>query len=409
MAHISIDELRDCCGCTACVSKCIKRCITMECDSEGFYYPVIDEEKCVNCGACIKVCQQKKYDNVTALNAIEYYAAFANDNNIRKTSSSGGVFQLIAEKTIDNKGVVYGVQMSDDCYACEYVRISEKNALHRIRGSKYIQAYTNDVYNMVKKDLENNTSVLFSGTPCICNGLHLFLGGKYEHLTILDCICHGVPSQKIWSMYLKREERIVGSKAINVSFRSKVISWSYFSLSTLFGNNHSTFQSFKCNPYMQLMLDNISLRPSCYSCSAKGNNRYADITLGDFWGIDDIIPKLNTHGYGVSAVICNTKKGAQCFNDIKDRITFQIVRKEDITKYNSCLEESVIEPDQRHAFFYDIDTLDINEVIKKYVHVSNRTKAAVVLEKYGILNIIRKIRGGYRIVNPAYGLYITYK
>lgn len=141
---------------------------------------------------------------------LESYAAYNADLSIRMKSSSGGVYSLIAESVLKCNGIIYGVAMTEDCYSAQFIRVSDKNALDQLRGSKYFQAKIGNTFTRIKNDLESGKIVLFTGTGCQVNGLKCFLGKEYKNLVCVDVICHGVPSSKLWKEYVIFQERKYG-------------------------------------------------------------------------------------------------------------------------------------------------------------------------------------------------------
>ena len=195
---IIINKREDCCGCSACQQVCPQECITMIPDKEGFYYPHIDLDKCINCHLCEKVCPI--INQGTERNPLEVYAAYNKNEDVRAKSSSGGIFSLIAEKVIQNKGVVFGVKFDSDLNVT-FGYTDTIEGIGQFRGSKYIQAHLGDTYKIAAKFLKDGRLVLFSGTPCQVAGLKGFLNKDHPNLLTLDIICEGVPSQKIWKRY----------------------------------------------------------------------------------------------------------------------------------------------------------------------------------------------------------------
>ncbi len=380
---INAMDKKTCSGCSACYNICPRQCISMIQDNEGFYYPTIDVEKCVNCGLCDKVCpfqatSSNHYETVMA------YACKTNDDKIRSISSSGGIFSMIAQHILDNGGVVYGVAMSSDCRQAEFVRISDIDDLDRLRGSKYLQAEMANTLIQVKMDLDNDKEVLFSGTPCQVNGLKLFLRKDYLKLYTVDIICHGVPSSKLWSRYVDYVEDKKTAKVVNVNFRSKKFGWKDYGLLLEFENNRDAFSLKSENIYMQLFLRNYTLRPSCYACKSK-ELRYADISLGDLWGIESILPQLDDKK-GTSFVILRSPKGKQLFDCICN-IECMPINYHQAMAHNPAEMTSVDMPSQRINFYVDLEKCTIKEIKKKYL-----TNSLMQTIKHHIKKVLLSIR-----------------
>ena len=337
------------------------------------------------------------------------YASYY-DNDIRLSSSSGGIFSLLTTSF----DVVYGVAMSENCYGAEFARIEGDVA--PLRGSKYFQAKVGDAFKEVKKDLLAGKRVLFSGTGCQINGLSLFLGKEYPNLFLLDIICHGVPSPKLWKEYVVYQEKKYG-KLYSVNFRCKDNSGQNFGMNERYGLKESEeikqlYISKDADSFMRMFLRNHCLRPSCYDCHAKSYKK-SDMTIADFWGIESVAPEMND-GKGTSLVITRTDKGQELFESIKSELKWKEVRYEDGVRGNPSEYSSVARPATRDTFFADLDTLSFEEMEKKYAadiktsllrRAKNKTKRA-------IKKIVKILSGGgtaVRLSNSNYGMLFTFK
>lgn len=299
---------------------------------------------------------------------MECYAAFNKNEDIRMKSSSGGLFSLFASEVINNSGVVYGVRMSEDNYSTVYDRATNEQELEVLRGSKYLQAKIQDTYIKVKNDLDNGIYVLFTGTGCQINGLKNFLRKDYDNLICVDVICHGTPSPKLWKEYLVyQENKRGGDKIADVKFRNKDCGWENYRM-----KQDDTYIPMSDDIFMQLFLRNFALRPSCYNCAAK-KNKCSDITLGDFWGIDDVSPEMNDHK-GTSLVIVRTLKGQNFLDSVKDDLVIKSVTYEDGVKCNPSEYLSTDYPQERSTFFDDLDSLGFEALYKKYLQLTLKGK-----------------------------------
>lgn len=299
---------------------------------------------------------------------MECYAAFNKNEDIRMKSSSGGLFSLFASEVINNSGVVYGVRMSEDNYSTVYDRASNEQELEALRGSKYLQAKIHDTYIKVKNDLDNGIYVLFTGTGCQINGLKNFLRKDYDNLICVDVICHGTPSPKLWKEYLVyQENKLGGDKITDVKFRNKDCGWENYRM-----KQDDTYIPMSDDIFMQLFLRNFALRPSCYNCAAK-KNKCSDITLGDFWGIDDVSPEMNDHK-GTSLVIVRSQKGQEFLDSVKDDLVIKSVTYEDGVRCNPSEHLSTDYPQERSTFFDDLDSLGFEALYKKYLQLTLKGK-----------------------------------
>lgn len=342
---IKIEGKTFCCGCSACASVCPRQCISLEPDEEGFLYPHVNETTCIDCGLCEKVCPflAKGTEEHPPLQTI---AAKNLNDDVRLSSSSGGLFTLFAEKTINECGVVFGAQFDDDWNVVhgESTTIEE---LAKFRGSKYVQSTIGDTYIKAKEYLKQGRIVLFSGTSCQIMGLKRFLGKEYPNLFTIDVICHGVPSPAVWKQYLNEIQDIarngnnkqvhelftsiipstdapVKSTLEGISFRDKTYGWrnSSFALycfeSSTEGDNrniHYLIANDYKSKFFAAFNDGLILRPSCSNCPAKGGRCCSDITLADFWGIEKQLPDF-TDDRGISLCLCNTEKGIEAFSKL---------------------------------------------------------------------------------------------
>lgn len=369
---IEITDKTRCCGCHACYNICPQECITMQSDDEGFRYPVIDREECTECDLCDMVCPimcSNKVDNQPIA-----YACINRDNNIRQQSSSGGVFSLIAENILGNKGIVFGAGFDAD-FNVEHSWVDDIDDLSRFRGSKYVQSNIGDTYKEVRGFLGQGRQVLFTGTPCQVAGLKSYLGKDYESLICADIICHGVPSPRVWQRYKEQLEEIHHAKAERIAFRRKNYGWKLYSVSFSFDNETEYSKPLTEDVFMQGFLKNLYLRPSCYACSFKTLNRLSDITLADFWGIQNVLPDLDDDK-GTSLVLVHSQKGAAMLADLADKMICEKVDLNTAVVYNSAAVKSVAMNPKREAFFAELDkSEDICVLIDKYTRVSGAKKA----------------------------------
>ena len=302
---IEIKEKSRCCGCFSCVQRCPKQCITLKDDNEGFFYPIVNKEDCINCGLCENVCPELySYKERFPL---KVYAIKHKNDEIRMNSSSGGVFTLLAEQIIDNGGVVFGARFNE-YWDVIHDYTETKAGLADFRGSKYVQSKIGKSFQQTEKFLKEGRKVMFTGTPCQIAGLKRFLRKDYSNLLAVDFVCHGIPSPKAWNTYLNetitkkgiRKEKSTSYSSIrkkyikSILFRSKLTGWKKYSFILKFVDYSTKSKSniiqcssiFHENTFMKSFLSDYILRPSCYECSYKSGKSGADITMGDFWGIE---------------------------------------------------------------------------------------------------------------------------
>lgn len=313
--NISILEPERCTGCGVCDNSCPVNAITMVSDDEGFRVPFVDEGKCINCKLCVKSCPALSLKKDNKIKP-DMYAVRA-DDKIRAVSSSGGVFSLIAEYIFSKGGYVCGAAFDKDM-KLKHVMVSSMDELPKLRGSKYLQSDTVDIYNKVKKALSDNKPVLFVGTPCQVAGLNNYIG-KNDNLFTADILCHGVPSQQVFDKFLDELPEGAGragkKKSIeNIDFRNKRHGWNAEHIIVSYSDGTEYDKSMReGNLYVKAFLSNMILRESCEHCPFSNFPRHGDISMGDFWGIASY-DKSQNDGKGTSIVFVNNLKGKQLFD-----------------------------------------------------------------------------------------------
>lgn len=363
----------DCCGCAACVQRCPKQCISLYEDEEGFLYPRVDKDICIDCGLCEKVCpvlnqaEQRKPLNV--------YAAKNRDFQKRELSSSGGLFIALAEQVIAKGGVVFGCVFAEN-WEAHHVAATTMEELQPMMRSKYIQSRTENTFAKAELYLKQGREVMYVGTSCQIAALKLFLRKEYDNLLAVDLICHGVPSPGVWRRYLQEEIfqsalcAATGKNSVlnhslkftpvmtGISFREKSRSgydWEKFGFVVWGKSGNKARQNtvlssdiYSDNPFMKGFLSNVYLRPSCYACPAKGGTSRADITIADYWGIKYILPDFYDAS-GIGLAVVHSKKGRKTFDAAGfDRIETTLA---DATKGNSSYWKPVEMPKCRKKFY----------------------------------------------------------
>ena len=392
---ISLNDKKDCMGCYACSNICPVNSISMINDTEGFWYPQVDYDKCIKCGQCRKVCPILNKSSIS--NVLSAYACINKEESTRLESSSGGIFTLIAEQVIEDGGVVFGAGYNDD-FTIEHSFIETKEDLSKFRGSKYVQSRIGNTYSQVKDFLKSDRSVLFTGTPCQIGGLKAYLGQSYDNLICVDIICHGVPSPEVWMKYVSYREQVAGSSVLRISFRRKDEGWKRFSVTFLFKDGTEYRKTLDKDLYMKAFLKDICLRPSCYACKFKTIHRQSDITLADFWGIQNILPEMDDDK-GTSLIFVNTSKGREVFDQIKNKMISKEVSLDQAIVFNPAAIRSAESNQNRSKFFDELDKIPLDQLIKKYctdkywVRVKGKVKIVTckILEKVGLLRIIKQV------------------
>lgn len=380
---IQITDKQNCCGCEACVQRCPKQCITMQSDHEGFLYPKVNEEICIHCGLCEKVCPI--INTTTEREPLKILGAKANNDEIVRKSSSGGIFSLIAEKVLNQNGVIFGAKF-DKNWNVVHDYTDNINELDVFRRSKYVQSLIGDTFQKAEDFLKAGRLVLFTGTPCQIKGLKLFLRKDYKNLLTVDFVCHGVPSPAVWNMYLDAYIKKTGIQRSNIkqiNFRDKKYGWNNFSL-TIATNEISTTETLSKNLYMRLFLSNIILRPSCYSCMAKGGKSKSDITIADFWGIEKIFPKCNDDT-GYSLILVNTSKG----EGFIPPLSYKTSDYKTIRQLNGGLNAHIITPQNREKFFRKFPTFTESNFLSRSASILQIPMKLRI--RYKLIKVIKKI------------------
>ena len=357
--------LEECCGCSACADVCPRDAIQL-CSLDGFLYPEIDEKKCVNCGLCEKVCQFKK-EKKDGSNCVKAYALRAADAGITRVSSSGGIFTLLSDYVLDRGGVVYGAAYDDAMRVC-HQRAETPAQRDAMRGSKYIQSDATGIYRMVREDLRSGREVLFTGTPCQVAGLRGFLGREYENLTCVDIICHGVPNPKVWEQFVAYLEQRYGKKLKDYSFRNKDVAWHSYSAKLTFEDGSQVGHNDVTGSYIELFRYDVCMRPSCTRCRYASTNREGDLTIGDFWGVEKVLPEVDT-SQGVSAVMVRSEKGMELLGAVKDRAQMWECQESQITARQPNMSRPSQFSNKAQAFQADWKKEPFETVLKKYIRV----------------------------------------
>lgn len=375
---INVVNKKECCGCYACYSICSKKAIELVEDEKGFKIPKIDKARCINCGKCDKVCPVKNKEKIE--NKPVAYAAYNKDINTRKNSSSGGLFSLMAGYILSLNGVVFGAKFNDK-FEVVHDYITRKEDISMFRGSKYVQSLIGDSYVNAKKFLDGGRYVLFTGTPCQIEGLLKYLGKEYDKLYTQDIICHGVPSPKIWKMYLEYRQNKDNSKIEKVEFRNKDYSdWENYEVCIKYANNKVYHINHNKDTYMKCFLRDSSLRDSCYDCKFKSINRVSDVLLADFWGINNIMPEFNDKK-GLNLLVINTAKGYKLVNELDDFIVRKKVNIDEAIKYNKSCILSCKLPRKREKFFESINEKNFDKITNKYTVKPYKSFTKRVLRK----------------------------
>lgn len=358
----------DCTGCKACANACAKSAITFLADDEGFWYPKIDNSLCVKCGSCRAACPQLQGKHANHANEQQkVYAAWIKNKQLRRQSTSGGAFTVLADGVLKNKGAVYGAGFDKD-HRVIHKRICTKRELAQLRGSKYVQSDIGDTFQQVKRDLKAGKTVLFTGSPCQIDGLYALLKSRYEgQLYTVDLVCHGVPSPMIYEDYRRYMEKTYQSKISEIYFRDKTPGWSVFGMKIVFENGEVYQKDTYNDPYIRGFLRELFLRASCHRCRYADTDRVADITLADFWGYKAENKKGFDDDKGISLVMINNANGSQLFKSVSSRLYCMEKSLAEAVAGNRMLREPFPPAENRDRFWADYPRLSFEELAEKYM------------------------------------------
>lgn len=371
-------NLDNCCGCSACANKCAKDAILMVPNKEGFLHPVVEPEKCVECGMCEKVCPALDTANSTL-----DFNPFAiilqhKDERIRYQSTSGGAFTAIAEEVINKGGFVFGAAFSSDLKV-RHIGVSTKEELSKFRNSKYVQSEIGDCYKVVKKHLSDGKKVCFSGTPCQINGLYKFLGRDYDNLITVDVVCKSVPSPLVFEKYVayKKDQ---GGDFSDIVFRDKKRGFLYCTMAHYASHRDklvaksSYRRGSESDEWLRLFLSGKISRRSCTFCKYQSMSRPGDFTLGDIWETGN---KNFDDNKGSTIVHVWSAKGKAFLDEISDSVRmmpYPIEQSRGIERKNTL---QIMQG--RDSLFADVNDMTPDKFFAKYAPYSFKVR----MKNYG--------------------------
>ena len=382
---IDVIDKKKCTGCSACINNCPKQCIKLLRNNDGFLYPVINQLDCINCGQCDKTCPILNYPDLKKIETTAF-AAHSLDDAIRCESSSGGIFSMIAKSILEKDGFIYGAAFNKD-FQVQHICIDKESDLWKLRGAKYAQSNISSCFKQIKNHLDTGNYILFSGTPCQIAGLKSFLHIEYEKLFTVDFVCHGVPSPLVWEKYVqyRSDEDNAGVLPEKINLRDKKTGWSRYQYSNVYnyqeGNTYSVLNS--DDLFMKLFVGDYINRTSCSDCHFKGYSRVSDITLGDFWGIWDILPDMDDNK-GTSLVLVHSESGRQMMHKISDKIKAKEVTLQQASEQNPSLLISSAGKSNRNLILQKCingQFDEVQQILSEQQNQSNQKKYIKVLRK----------------------------
>lgn len=359
---------KHCTGCTACANSCPVSAIIMKPDSEGFLQPKVNHENCIRCGLCESVCSIATPQKSKCRDP-EVYASWNLNEEIRKQSTSGGVFTALAQAFIEHGGYVAGA-IYDSNFTIKHILTNTPEEITLLRQSKYAQSLLGNLFSQIEERLKNGKMVLFCGTPCQTSGLQRFLKKDYSTLYCCDFICRGVISPDVYRKFLEDSNKRHSAPLACVHFKNKEFGWNRFSTKLSYTDGSSYHLDRNTDYYMRGFLrHNLYIRPSCHVCAFKSIPRYADISLGDFWGIGKYKECLD-NDMGTSAVLVSSEKGKQLISWSEDKLYLEKRTLDEVTTGNSCLLNSAGEGEFREYFFKRFRNQDFFKLVDRIDRMS---------------------------------------
>lgn len=358
-----------CNGCKACTHICPVNAIEMVKDEFGFEYSRINKEKCINCGKCIEVCPELNKPKNSNKKQPDVYAGWNKNEDVRLTSTSGGVFYEMAKSVIKSGGYVCGAVYAEN-HLVEHILTNSLEDIERLKQSKYIQSNLKNVYPEIQQLLKSDKTVLFVGTPCQVTGLKNYLGQDYQNLLLVDFICLGVNAPIAYLKYLEMLENKYNSKVKEVWFKNKDYGWNNFHTKITFENGEVFYGPRKDDFFLKgfIGVKSLYFRESCYNCSHRSFPRYSDITIGDFWGVN----KSLDCDKGTSVIMSNSKKGDLLVKSIKSTLCLHRQSYKSAINGNLALFLSKRKPIEYNEIKKDLQNLDFESFIDKYIKSGKR-------------------------------------
>lgn len=389
-----------CTGCGVCKSVCKFDSISFHEDAEGFVYPVVDANKCRKCGTCIRTCPMNRESFNTK--PADFYMAWHKDKDVLMHSSSGGVFTALSQYVFRLKGCVFGAAVDFDTHEVYHMMIETEEDLQKLRYSKYYQSNVGNSYEEVRKQLEEDRWVLFSGTACQIAALYQYLGSNQnEKLITMDVLCHGVTSKKIFEKYLESKEKKYDNKVAAYSFRVKndSIWWSKGSTMMMMMMDGSVvYENLKTDTFFTAFNNNIILRESCYRCKFCGTNRISDFTGADFWGIKPEMVDTDQLKTGVSIFLVNSDKAKALLPALINDLEITPIDSALPISHNRALVQPNDRPINRDKFFETIENHDFDRTVKyfykkKYLKQGFKSGIIKVIGEEQLNNVKKIVKG----------------
>ena len=352
-----------CTGCKMCADICPREAISFKDNTEGFWYPFIDDKKCIHCHLCEKKCPSIKVVNTNNWPMPKVYAGWTLDNKIRFESTSGGVYYELAKKFITDGGYIAGCVFSDDYKSAKHIVGNDIHALKKIMGSKYFQSDTSGIYRKLRELICHGEKVLFCGTPCQLAAVVAFFDDIPENLYLLDFICKGINSPLAFKAYMEELEIKYHSPIKRVRMKSKKTGWESLATEVQFENGKTYHRDRYSDWWIQgYTCGNLFMRENCQNCQYKQLPRLADISFGDFWGIQGC--QSEEYEKGISVILINSKKGEKLLQGIENRMHLEARKMDEILDGNPYFMGQATAHNNRKLFFEKLKYQPFSRAVK---------------------------------------------
>ncbi|TCL58126.1 coenzyme F420-reducing hydrogenase beta subunit [Kineothrix alysoides] len=366
-------EKSKCTGCKMCADICSQNAISFQTDQKGFWYPKVDMEKCIKCKLCIQKCPSLNQDDVRMMNRPSVYSAWSREGEVRHESTSGGIFYEIAKIFIEKGGVVCGARYGEKWKSAEHFLAYDLDGLKQLQGSKYFQSDTEGIYRAIKKEIQKGKEILFCGTPCQNAALSLYLGEDFPNIYYMDFICRSINSPLAFEKYVSELEELYGARAVKVHLKNKKNGWQSLASQICFANGMESLQDRHHDWWVRGFINyDLYTRESCYECLYRTLPRKAaDITIGDFWGIEG--ESDYDMFQGISAVLLNSAKGVELFEHTKKYLYAKKKTIEDVLPGNVAIFENPRRTSKGDEFFELIKEYPFSKAVSLCIGVTKRS------------------------------------
>ena len=394
---IEIINKTDCCGCTACANICPRDAITMEPDFEGFLYPKVHPDKCVECGLCEKACpvmnKPAKKDDL-----LQSVVLRVKREDVLKNSTSGGFTTPLVEWVLGQGGAVCAATYDKEFRVVHaIIDTPDPRQIGRTRGSKYVQSTLGDCFTQIKNLLKQDRLVCFVGTTCQVSGLKSYLGKEYDNLICVDLVCHGTPSPKLWEKYLAYQKEKYGSDISEIAFRNKTYGYHSGTMKIRFSNGKTYYGSARVDPMLKSFFREIASRPICYQCPFKRLERCSDFTIYDCWHAAQLVPGLTDDDKGYTNVIIQSEKGQKVLEQIRGGYEIYSADTEKAVQLDGSMVRDSAKPHKRRAEYYvELDRHSLPEHIAAFIPVSGKDRlierGKLGIYRLGIYTALKKVK-----------------